>query len=450
MNTNETNTNSILIVDDNLQNIKVLGSTLKKNGYFVAAAKNGEAALKYLNVKIPDIILLDIMMDKMDGFEVCKNIKATPEISDIPIIFLTAKTAEEDIVKGFEAGAVDYITKPFVVSEVLVRVANHLRTKKYYDLSESQKQKLEKANKELLELNRFKEFMTYSIVHDLKNPLSLIANEIKNDAVKYAVYKMQNLVANLLNVQKFEEAKMVLTKEEISFDKIIAEVLIQTNYLIEEKNQKLIINAPKNLKLFVDSELITRVLINLLTNAAKFTPDNGSISISVIQNDTLIILDITDTGIGISHEFLPKVFDRFAQPDRQTNSNQYSTGLGLNFCKMTIEAHGGQITVASQINKGSTFTFTIPSLHKNQIPVSTTVINAQNYFLSPEYAAMVEPYLIKFASIKVYQVTQILGVINEITDKFTEPTIINWSKSLKDAVKSCNDDLYKELIRVHP
>lgn len=438
----------ILIVDDNLQNIKVLGSTLKKNGYLVSAVKSGEAALKYLKNNKPDVILLDIMMDKMDGFEVCRKIKENPEIQDIPVIFLTAKAAEEDVVKGFAGGAVDYITKPFITAEVLVRIENHLNKKKYLDLIHHQKQKLENANKELIELTNFKELMTYSIVHDLKNPLAHIASKIENNEAKHAVFKMQNLVANILNVQKFDEAKMFLSMEEFCWNEMMKNVLDQTNYLIEQKNLKISITSPDRLLLIADKELITRVMINLLINAVKYTPNNGKITIAATHNNTNVIIDVVDTGIGISPDFLPKIFDRFVHINKQTESNQYSTGLGLSFCKMAIEAHGGQIIVKSKQNSGTTFSLSIPANYAIQRSSSTFIVSSEKQFLTQNDAEILKDKLKKLEILKVYQITQILEVINEIKNSHTNPSILNWCNSLNEAANSCNEQLYIDLIKL--
>lgn len=437
----------ILIIDDNLQNLKVLGNTLKTRGYHVVAIKSGEIALRFLQKNKPDIILLDIMMDSMDGYQVCRQIKATPDICDIPVIYLTAKIMEEDIVKGFETGAVDYITKPFIHAEVLARLENHLKIKKLQNSLNQQNIELKEKNSRLWELNNFRDVVTHKLVHDFKNPLSLIAYKHKDAETMAAVYNMQTITKNILTVKEFEEAGIKLRKESANINDIIEQALLQTNYLIEQKGHILIVKAPASLKVSIDSELMTNTLINLLTNAAKYTLPGGSINVMVNVSNNLLTIDVEDSGIGIPEVYLSKIFDKFfyLNENKKTDGN-YSTGLGLAFCKMVVEAHKGKISVTSKVNAGTKYRIEIPTEHKAVDIIEIATNKKEINLLNSNEKMKIKPDFKKLRQLEAYQYSEIVTVIKNIRKSETNKNILFWCDAVENAVKLCNIDLYNKLL----
>jgi two-component system sensor histidine kinase/response regulator len=211
--------NQILIVDDTTENIQLLGECLQNNGYQIIVAQNGVQALKSINALPPDLILLDVMMPEMDGYEMCRLLKENPENCDIPVIFLTAKVETEDIIKGFKLGAVDYLTKPFNKDELLARVKTHLELRHSQILIEDQKIMLEKQNKELVEAAKLREDVSQIFSHDLKNPLAAIIgypqllmmdgnfneSEIQNlKIIEQSGYRMLDMINRSVDLFKME------------------------------------------------------------------------------------------------------------------------------------------------------------------------------------------------------------------------------------------------------
>ncbi|MCP4396138.1 MAG: response regulator [bacterium] len=382
---------TILLVDDNTTNLNVLLDYLHEHAYNVLIALNGEQALQQIAHIRPDIILLDVMMPGIDGFETCRRLKANATSADIPVIFMTALTETVDKIAGFSVGGVDYITKPFQHEEVLARVKTHLtiqnlrrelRTKnatleKYTSLLEIKNTELDEKNLELKLLNADKDKFFSIIAHDLRNPLGalrelpqIIIENIKNYSTDELIRMIsmqreaaQNLFAlleNLLTWSRLQRGMIGLEPQQLDIIELARRNITLMNMTAEQKGISLTNSVQDHTVACADYKMIDTVLRNLITNAIKFTKSGGSIDISASLNGSNVEIAVRDTGIGISEHNLPKLFRIEERYKKVGTANERGTGLGLILCKEFVERHGSKIWVESEPGKGSTFTFSLP------------------------------------------------------------------------------------------
>jgi signal transduction histidine kinase len=366
MNTHRSDENnaSILIVDDIPANLKVLGEILKGDGYKVRPVPSGMLALQVAEKEKPDLILLDIMMPDMDGYEVCRQLKANPKLSDIPIIFISALNETNDVVKALKSGGVDYVTKPFQSEEVLARVHTHV--------------KLYRQSIELLNLNLQKDKFFSIIAHDLKGPLGgfmgmteLLAEEMPNmETVEIQEYLGQlrdasvnlfRLLENLLQWARLKQGAIPFHPETIQFQTLANECVGILQESAKNKNIKIVLDISDHLTVFADNNMLQTIVRNLVSNALKFTPKNGTVYLSAKSlNDKGVEISVRDTGIGMSSEMIGSLFNPGARNGRPGTDGEASTGLGLLLCKEFVEKMGGKIQVESEEEQGSVFSFNIP------------------------------------------------------------------------------------------
>lgn len=360
---------NILIVDDTPANLEVLGGMLKEHGYKVRQATSGEMALRTARNNAPELILLDIMMPGMDGFEVCRQLKADVMLRDIPVIFISALSETMDKVKAFGVGGVDFVTKPFQFEEVEARVATHLALRR-------QQRLLEERNTELRRLEELRDNLTHMIVHDMRTPLTgiygflqtlevLEGASLSDDGREFiaralaSTESLVQMVSSLLDVSKMEAGEMRLNRETCRLEIVAREVLGKFGFIRENRSVTLIApDAPMLLE--ADEELLSRILQNLVSNALKYTPDGGSIIVALHAEADCVRVTVSDNGPGIPAEYREKIFEKFGQVEARQQRRKFSTGLGLTFCKLAVEAHGGTIGVESEVGAGSTFWFEIP------------------------------------------------------------------------------------------
>ncbi len=350
----------ILIVDDEPQNQKVLASTLKKGDYRLILADNGQQALDLLKTKKPDLILLDIMMPGIDGFEVCEKIKQNVATKDIPVIFLTAHTETEKVVKGFQLGAVDYITKPFKSEELITRVKTHL--------------KLKATEEELKESNAAKDKFFSIIAHDLGNLFSglfglsrlLADHEVPKDKIENFLKMIHDnskngldLLQNLLEWSRMQTGRIKVQPCSLNLPFLVEHNI---NLLVNHATQKNIkmVSYVDKLSVLGDEQMLNTVIRNLLSNAIKFTPKNGVIEVSSKVENKLVEISIKDTGVGIKPEDIDKLFRIDVNHSTIGTAEEKGTGLGLILCKEFVEANGGSIWVESELGKGSIFHIRLP------------------------------------------------------------------------------------------
>jgi len=343
----------ILIVDDQPENLRLLSQILVGQGYEVRKAINGSTALMGIRTFIPDLILLDINMPGLDGYEVCQKLKSDRATRQIPIIFLSAFDQVSNKVKAFEIGGVDYITKPFQVPEVLARVQTQLKVKRF---------------------NQMRENLSKAIVHDLKNPLAIITLSSSSlirrkcltgnnlevlQTIHSTSQNLDSLLNDLLIVAKMEADRLVLHKTEVELPKILTKILKGFTIAAQSKQINLLSEIPDiNQTILLDVNLFQRTIENLLSNALKFSPPKSNITVKACYLETgaasKVEIKVIDQGIGIKPELQQQIFDLYNTGEYISGVSQI--GLGLSFCRMVIEAHGGKISVEDNYPQGSIFT----------------------------------------------------------------------------------------------
>jgi signal transduction histidine kinase len=371
----------ILIVDDEEKNVKLIKGILASEPYILEGALNGQEALEKVAESNPDLILLDIMMPGMDGFEVCKRLKEDESTKMIPIVMVTALNEKEHSVRAMKVGADDFLTKPVDHTELMVRVKSLLRIKFYHDSLLESNQEISEKNERLQELEKVKEELTHMIIHDLRTPLMVISANLellqmngegfsekqlhKIDASFRSCSEINQLIQSLLDTHKMEEGKLQFEKEEVPPALLAEEVVGQLTNQAEAKHLSLsLVKSNGTPVICVDPTLIKRVISNLITNAMRHTPEGGSIEVGmdVLPEKNYFCFRIKDNGNGIPPQYQEKIFKKFEQVElKQAGVIAGSSGLGLAFCKMAVEAHGGSIWVESEgEGKGATFNFTLP------------------------------------------------------------------------------------------
>jgi signal transduction histidine kinase len=371
----------ILIVDDEEKNIKLLKGILLSQNYQFYEALNGQNALELVHDINPHLILLDVMMPGISGFEVCQKLKQDEKTKSIPIIMVTALSEKEHRLKAMESGADDFLSKPVESTEVVVRVKSLLRIKSYYDEIANNYKEISEKNEKLLELEKLKDSLIHMIVHDLRNPLCVVFGNLEMMSLDKAKFTQNHakqietcidycqeiieMVDSLLDIYKMEEGQMKLNLEKADLEDLIDESIKPFLIKIEEKPVAFSYDcADRNLSVQVDRRIVKRVLANLINNAIRHTPPGGEIKIVAepYQNNGNFHLKVKDTGNGIEPAFHQKVFDKFEQVKLQKSGISVgASGLGLSFCKLAVEAHGGKIWVESEgEGKGACFQLAIP------------------------------------------------------------------------------------------
>ena len=384
----------VLIVDDIAANVRLLNGILRVAGYDTISATSGLEALEKLGEQIPDVVLLDVMMPGMDGFEVCRRIRASREYSHLPVVMVTALQSTEDRVQAIEAGADDFLTKPVEAVEVTARVKSLVRVKR-------QREALDKAYRELQRAESMRDSLTEMLVHDLRTPLTTIIgplemlqneqfgslSEVQKEIASMSTrsgHRLLGIVNALLDVSKMESGQMILERTPVSAAQIAREAIEQVAFIDADGQASVLREVPDDLPSFAaDADLLRRVLVNLIGNAMKFTPSDGTVVLNARAASAadqelptslrdgaadhngeaelpLILFSVTDTGEGIPEADREKVFDKFGQVESRKEGRKMSTGLGLTFCRLAVEAHGGAIWVRSELGKGSTFSFALP------------------------------------------------------------------------------------------
>ena len=366
----------LLVVDDNEENRDVLARRLQKQGHWAVTAPGGQEALEALAEQPFDLVLLDIMMPEMDGYEVLSRIKNNPQTQRLPVIMISALDEMDSVVRCIEMGAADYLPKPFNPTLLRARVGASLREKRARDRELRYTAELAESYRKLQELERLRDDLTYMIVHDLRTPLtSLLSglqtiplvgdlNEIQTEMVEIAVdggRTLLGMINDLLDVEKMEQESVPLEMTPLTAGGLIERAAAQVVLLAQSSGLTLAREAPLDLPPFPgDEDKLRRTIINLLGNAIKFTPVGGTITAAAELGEGVVLFSIRDTGEGIPPEAFERIFEKFGQVENRKAGRKMSTGLGLTFCKLAVEAHGGRIWVESLPGQGSAFFFTIP------------------------------------------------------------------------------------------
>ncbi len=364
----------ILLVDDRPENLYSLENMLIDENRIIFKAGSGDEALKIAFKEDLSLILLDVQMPGMDGFEVANMLKSTNRTKKIPIVFVTAISKEKKyMLKGLEEGAIDYLFKPLDIDITQSKVRTLLQIS-------SQQKEIELKNAELQKLNEEKNYFLGMASHDLRNPLgniitlsSIISQDIGDnfpdeykkymDIIMNTSRKMLEMINNLLDVSRIESGANQLKMKDISTMDLFQECCSGHSHQAEQKKIMLTYSiADTAKKILADKEQIMQVLNNLISNAIKFSHPNTSIELTASGHENETLISVKDHGQGIPESEHKLLFTAFSKTSVRSTAGEVSTGLGLNIVKKIIEAHGGKIWVKSKVGEGTTFTFSIPQV----------------------------------------------------------------------------------------
>ncbi len=336
----------ILVVDDIIGNIKILIEILKPT-YDVSFVTSGVQALETAKLERPDLVLLDIMMPDMDGFEVCRQLKLDPQLAEIPIIFLTALEESDSIVKGFDLGAVDYVTKPYHPAELKTRIENHLKLKESREI-------IAEKNKELAELFQI-------LCHDFMTPISYAIGSLELirdnrhlfDTFEPDILKSLNNAVDLIELvrtlRKLDDLNESFELKPIALNTAVEKALVLLQHSLKEKNITPGVNVSGQHKVLAEeTSLINSVVNNLLTNAIKFSYKDSALEISSFEKDDRVVLEIKDRGIGMSEALLEDLFVVTRATSRKGTSGEKGTGYGMLLIKKFVDLYQAKISVASK------------------------------------------------------------------------------------------------------
>jgi len=366
----------ILIVDDNVFNVQLLVIMLGKNSYRITTATSGTEALQKVESESPDLILLDIMMPDISGYEVAEKLKANQEYQNIPILFLSALNNMEDIIKGFQIGADDYITKPFNKDELLTRITHQI------SLIEA-KRKLLKQNEELKQLIYERDKFYSLIAHDLRSPMGIlkmslnILTGIPEDSVGQEMYdiismanrtadEMFSMLDNLLKWAKWQMGRLLPIYQKFNIVELTRSVTQIFSTISELRKITIVFDSKEKIDVNIDIDMIKTVLRNLISNAIKYSPDGSTINVNIKEDEDKVIVSIQDFGRGIKDSDKDKIFDGKSNYTTYGANNEEGSGLGLVLCKEFITKNNGEIWFISKEKEGSTFSFSLPKFTKNQ------------------------------------------------------------------------------------
>jgi two-component system, sensor histidine kinase and response regulator len=374
---------TVLVVDDLPQNVRLMDAVLSPRGFTVLSASSGEEALAALAQHLPDVVLLDVMMPGMDGYETCRRIRVLPEVGDVPVLFLTALGDLETHKAALESGADDFLTKPLNRTELLIRVRSLLRIKQLSDELRANVRLTETQRDALLVAQQQKDELTALIIHDLKNPLSSILSNVQYvqsratlpederdslDDVVRASQAMVRLVMNLLDVSRSDDGALVPHVTAFEVPALLGEICSEMGRRIADKQQRLSLTvAPAVGRLRGDRDLVRRIVENLIDNAYKYGPRETMISIDAIPAtmddgaEEAVEIRVRDEGAGIPAAYRQIVFEKYGRAGGPTGrEGRSSHGLGLVFCRRAVGVHGGAIWIDDQATRGSCFCVRLP------------------------------------------------------------------------------------------
>ncbi|WP_420402017.1 hybrid sensor histidine kinase/response regulator [Flagellimonas sp.] len=361
----------ILAVDDEQLNLELLRFILERYNFEFEGTSDDDYFFELLETRKPDLILLDVIMPRIEGFELCEKVKEFETYRDIPIIFLTGKVNVKDKIKGFEVGGVDYVTKPFNEQELVARIQTHVELVRA-------KNQIEKQAKNLQQSNDLKDRMFSIIGHDLRSPLS--AAKLKMDFIMrgiidpkadnfldetvYDLLKTMdealNLLQNLLGWAKSESDQIQMIPEKLDLNDLGEQTFRLLKLGSDHKHIEMQNNIPAETFAFADNNMIKTVLRNIVSNAIKFTPVDGLIKLNGKTSKDNIVIEIVDNGNGIPKEDIKKILNPNEHFSKLGTEKEPGTGLGLILCQNFVQKNGGALKIKSEVGKGSTFYFDLP------------------------------------------------------------------------------------------
>lgn len=361
----------ILIVDDVMSNVLLLKVLLTNEKFAIATASNGRQALEQVEKENPDLVLLDVMMPDMSGFEVAQHLKSNPNTADIPIIFLTALNSTADIVKGFQVGANDFISKPFNKEELIIRVTHQISLVAAKRLILSKMEELQRtiAGRDKL----------YSVIaHDLRSPMGsikMVLNMLilnlpseKIGAEMYELLTMANqttedvfsLLDNLLKWTKSQIGKLNVVYQDVDLVEVTDGVIEIFSMVASLKKIRIREMKPEKMMVNADIDMLKTVVRNLLSNAIKFSKENSEVLVKMEEVDGMAVVSVQDYGCGISEEGQKKLLHTDTHFSTFGTNNEEGSGLGLLLCKDFVVKNGGKLWFTSKEGEGSIFSFSIP------------------------------------------------------------------------------------------
>lgn len=361
----------VLIVDDVMSDVLLLKVLLTNEKFKIVTATNGTQALDVVDKEQPDLILLDVMMPDMSGFEVSQHLKAKPETNDIPIIFLTALNSTADIVKGFQVGANDFISKPFNKEELIIRVMHQISLI-------AAKRIILRQTEELKRTIMGRDKLYSVIAHDLRSPmgsikmvlnmliLNLPSSKIGNEMFEMLTMANQTteevfaLLDNLLKWTKSQIGKLNVVYQDMDIVGVIQGVIEIFSMVAELKKIKIGLESPAELEVHADIDMLKTVVRNLISNAIKFSNEGGDVLVKIIDERGQAVISVVDSGCGISEEDQAKLLHTDTHFSTFGTNNEEGSGLGLLLCQDFVIKNGGKLWFTSKKGTGSTFSFSVP------------------------------------------------------------------------------------------
>jgi signal transduction histidine kinase len=365
----------MLVVDDDPGNRKLLEGYLLAEGYQVASAPDGPTALTMARELEPDVVLLDVMMPGMTGHQVCLELKKDPKTRLSQVMLVTALESTLDRVKGLDTGADDYLSKPVRRDEFLAKVRALLRMRELLVELESAYTDLTARNEEL----QLKKTLAQTLVHDLKSPLSAILGNLdllemrSEESLRYLVQRsregaarMLKMIMNLMDVEGLEEGRLLPEIEPVDAVELVRRTLQEAESAAARKKVALVMDAAEPVWIDADPALLRRVIDNLLANAIAKSPAGGRINIVALMREEGGEIAVSDEGAGIPEQYRETIFDKYAQVGAKNAGASNNRGLGLTFCRLAVEAHGGTIWVDESPGGGARFRMILPAILKSR------------------------------------------------------------------------------------
>jgi len=365
----------LLVVDDDPRSLKLLAGFLEAEGYEVRTAPDGKTGLELAAALPPHVVLLDVMMPELTGYEVCKRLKSEPRTRLCQVMLVTALDSTPDQVRGLDTGADDYAVKPVRREEFLAKVRALLRARRLLG-------EIEKARNELalrIEELQLKKTLAQTLVHDLKSPLTAVLGNLDLlrargpaeilplvERSKQGALRMLKMILNLLDVEQLEEGRVKPVTGQTELCDLVRAAVDEAEVSAAQKHIPIEIEGPSPVWAESDPVLVRRVLDNLLSNAVTHTPADGRVRVRVSYREEGAEIVVSDSGPGIPEELREKVFEKYARGDLKTAGYTINRGLGLTFCRLAIEAQGGTIWIEEASGGGTCVRFVLPAAARHE------------------------------------------------------------------------------------
>lgn len=368
----------VLCVDDEPKNLKLLEAMLLPRGYDIVFASNGQEALEKIKTEQIDLCLLDVMMPGIDGFEVCRRIKSDDRYRTIPVVMITSYTGSIHRTLGIEAGAEDFISKPFERFEVLARIKMLLEVKSLNDQLNAARESADRSLR-MAKVSRIKSDFLANMSHELFTPLNAVIgfstvlhmesygliNEKQRECVSHIISggnRLQELITGIIEFTRTKSDTVELELSTFPLRELLDDSLLMYRENALEKGIDLHLDlcAESDGDITADKRKLMQILTNLLSNALKFSPAGASVRVTALRNDSSIVIAVADTGIGIKQDDIPNLFQILTQMEPAYSKVYTGIGLGLVLAGQFVKEHGGKIWAESEFGKGSVFSFTIP------------------------------------------------------------------------------------------